>query len=509
MNRMKKIVVWLLVLTLLLGLSACAKSSEKPQTTPPEQQPTEEKTDENNVEQPAEPETEREHVTLKFYQRVSEQPDQEVVFAELNKYFEEEFHTTVEWQFLGGTYNDKISVIINSGEEYDACFTSDWKNPYLTNVSRGAFLDLTDMLADYPDLYQTIPEDFWEAVKVDGRIYGVPNQQIAARSPALVLNNEYMNAFGWTAEDMGKVEKLLDLEEYAQFCLDQYGAKFYGVEAANMAQYCGYETLNGPAGAVAIKIGDPEAKVVNLYETEEFKNLCQEMAELYAKGLTNPELLLDTSLANNEIMAGRVSGYIKGTYKPGGSEYATSQYSLPLTMAALGEPILTTSGITATMWGISTTSKHPDRALEIIEALETDPYVLMTIAFGLEGVHYDIVDGFMVKRPDSGYSVQDWSFGNVFLGMPEQGTPADVWTQTAELNASADRSVLLGFSYSIDNVEAEATNISNVYATYMAVITGELPVEETLEEFNSKLKVAGIDDVIADAQAQIDAFLGK
>ena len=36
-----------------------------------------------------------------------------------------------------------------------------------------------------------------------------------------------------------------------------------------------------------------------------------------------------------------------------------------------------------------------------------------------------------------------------------------------------------------------------------------MPVEETLTAFLDKLNSAGIDVVIADAQAQVDAFLGK
>lgn len=67
----------------------------------------------------------------------------------------------------------------------------------------------------------------------------------------------------------------------------------------------------------------------------------------------------------------------------------------------------------------------------------------------------------------------------------------------------------MGFSYSISNVEAEATNVSNTVESYLSVTTGELPVEDTLKEFNEKLKIGGIDTMIADAQAQIDAFLGK
>ena len=45
-----------------------------------------------------------------------------------------------------GDYTQKMSVIINSGEDYDLAFTCSWAGDYLGNSRKGAFLELNDML---------------------------------------------------------------------------------------------------------------------------------------------------------------------------------------------------------------------------------------------------------------------------------------------------------------------------------------------------------------------------
>ena len=133
-----------------------------------------------------------------------------------------------------------------------------------------------------------------------------------------------------------------------------------------------------------------------------------------------------------------------------------------------------------------------------------------TISYGIEGVHYEVIDGFAQSIDGAGYAPAcSWAFGNVFLTTPYVGQPADVWEQTKKLNEEATVSNLIGFSYSNTNVQSEITNVTSVSKEYIGIITGQMPVEETLTAFLDKLNSAGIDVVIADAQAQVDAFLGK
>ena len=89
------------------------------------------------------------------------------------------------------------------------------------------------------------------------------------------------------------------------------------------------------------------------------------------------------------------------------------------------------------------------------------------------------------------------------------GQPADVWPETARINAEADVSQLIGFTADISNVEAEVTNCTSAFEEYKILLSGSVDVETNLAAFNEKLELAGIDTICAELQAQVDAFLGK
>lgn len=494
----RRLISMLLVVAMVLALCACG---------------TNQGTTESTGDNAASENNEREAVTLKFYTLVTEQADQDAVFEELNKYLQEKLNTTIEWHFLGGEFSDKINVIINSGEEYDACFTSNWTNDYLTNVAKEAFVDISGMLADYPALYESMPEGFWEAVTVNGGIYGVPNQQIAARQIALNAPTEFLEGTGYTIEQLAAAESLLDVVDYLQAAKDQYGAMFGGVDMSQVAYYLGYEMVNSVFSGAAVKYGDAECKVVNLYETEEFKQLCKELVEIYNLGLFDEQNAIDSDYAFSQRSAKRVSLIYTGTMKPGGDIEESNKWGYSMAAGGYGTAYLTTGGIIATLWGISQTSEHPDRVLEVLELFATDEYAMNLISYGIEGVHYEFTDDSKttIRSIDgAGYAPSmSWALGNVFKTHVYEGQPADVWEQTAELNAGAEVSPLMGFTYSVENVALETTNVETVVRTYTALMTGTVDVDSTIENLLADMEVAGIDTIIEDAQAQIDAFLAS
>ena len=214
----------------------------------------------------------------------------------------------------------------------------------------------------------------------------------------------------------------------------------------------------------------------------------------------------------SQRMAKKLSAYYSGTYKPGVEEEDSLRVGYEDKVATVGiDPYISTSSVIATMFGISTTSEHPEETLKYLELLNTDPYAMNLISYGIEGKHYEKVDDNTIKTlSDSGYSHgMSWALGNVFNTYVLEGQPADVWEQTKELNDSAKTSPLLGFSFDPDPVATEITNISTVVKQYESLAGGELRVEETNAEFVEQLKVAGVDTVIEEMQKQVDEFMEK
>ena len=79
-----------------------------------------------------------------------------------------------------------------------------------------------------------------------------------------------------------------------------------------------------------------------------------------------------------------------------------------------------------------------------------------------------------------------------------------------EFNKNAKPSLALGFVFDSSPVADQVTACSNVYAQYyLPLINGEVDIDEILPVFQQALHDAGIDDIIAEKQAQLDAWLAS
>ncbi len=80
----------------------------------------------------------------------------------------------------------------------------------------------------------------------------------------------------------------------------------------------------------------------------------------------------------------------------------------------------------------------------------------------------------------------------------------------ADSNKAAKASLALGFNFDSTPVADQITACSNVIAQYyLPLINGEVNADEVLPVFQKALKDAGIDAVIAEKQAQLDAWLAS
>ena len=93
--------------------------------------------------------------------------------AKVNEYLGEKIGVNIEMEVVPwGDWDPRRSVIVNTGGDYDIVFGN--MNVYANDVKLGAYLDLSEYLKNTPELYNSMPEEYWDAMEVDGKIYGVP-----------------------------------------------------------------------------------------------------------------------------------------------------------------------------------------------------------------------------------------------------------------------------------------------------------------------------------------------
>ena len=79
-----------------------------------------------------------------------------------------------------------------------------------------------------------------------------------------------------------------------------------------------------------------------------------------------------------------------------------------------------------------------------------------------------------------------------------------------QFNKDTLKTKAFGFCFDTSNVVDQYTACSNIRDKYFkALISGSVDIDSTLEQMNSELEAAGLADIIAEKQAQLDAFLAE
>jgi putative aldouronate transport system substrate-binding protein len=138
-----------------------------------------------------------------------------------------------------------------------------------------------------------------------------------------------------------------------------------------------------------------------------------------------------------------------------------------------------------------------------------DPELFNLMSYGIEGKHYTKVsDGLIKKIDNAGYWMDSgWEYGNMFNSFRTSSTQPKWYPAGPDKNTAAIPSKLLGFSFDPSNVKSElAQTASVVDEFYAGLITGIADPDTTLPTMNAKLKKAGLDNILAEMQKQIDAW---
>lgn len=451
-------------------------------------------------------------VTLTWYQPVfSGVPaDLQLVNDEVNKQTLEKINAKVNMNFIPfGEYENKMSMVLASGEAADICFTANWANNFSQNVAKGAFLPLDDLLSKYaPKTKASISDNIWQAVKVSGKIYAVVNQQILAWADGWVLRKDMVDKYNF---DITSIKKYEDIEPFLKAVKD--GEKdVIPLEARYLMQnnqMAGYECLLGQYLPGAVNLSGGELKVVNQWETPEYKEWFKINREWYLKGYIQKDAgnLKDVSAYEK---AGKYAAIPNGVIIPGGeADLKASKGGFDYVMTSYTDRLLMNSSVMGTLMAIIKSSENPERAMMFLEMLNSDQKFFNLIAHGVENTHYKkISDNQIEAIKDSKYDPnQSWSFGNSFLSYYLPGQKVGLWDDQISLNNNAKPAPTLGFPANTEPIKSEIAQCQAVGDQYlMGLWTGSIDTEKYLPEFLDKLKKAGSDKIVAEMQKQLDAW---
>jgi putative aldouronate transport system substrate-binding protein len=276
------------------------------------------------------------------------------------------------------------------------------------------------------------------------------------------------------------------------------------------------------SGTVAGCVFGDSGKVVNLYESEQFLKYINLMHDWYLKGYLPKDMATSTSAAPELATAGKLFSTV-GSYADasGGPDVGKLWQALTgknIDGKSIGTFYMDTSAVSLSMC-VSSTSANPDAAVKLLNIIYTDPFVVNTIMFGIEGEDYVKVSDHVVKFPDGldantvpytaylcsgviGSQSLQWAMA------PQTEESYNTVLATIAMTKTAERSPYFGFAFDPTNVINEMTAITNVVKQYYPGLeSGSLDPAETMPQFVQALKDAGIDKVIAEKQTQLDAWM--
>ena len=433
----------------------------------------------------------------------------------LNAYSAEKIGVTCEYKYMNET---QIALATQTGEYFDIAFTCDWWNDYATNVAAGMFRELTDDLANYPALKDSIVDLAWEGVKVNGGIYAIPHMKDIGYEVFWILNSDYfLNQKGFEKDQFitfDGIEKYF--EAYKADHPDDYPFKMSKggitswkncvVDWLNMDYLIGLEwEAQGT---------ENEHTVKSAFEIPAFVNRIKKIHEWYEKGYINPDAAVTESMPRAQ------AGVVQSGQGWFGAETVWANViKKPIYISRYDGAFLSTSSIRGSMTAVSSFSEHPQEALKLIELMNTDPWYRETARYGIEGKHYTRNEDGTVTKTELGQNnmkVNAYGQGHYTLGaleaspFPEVPTDIHQWEKTMANYEHATLSAAMGFTPDLTPVETQCLAIKSVIEEYMPELqTGTSDPDVAIPEILGRLNEVGLQDVIAEIQNQLNTFLGK
>jgi len=491
----------LATLTLTLLVTGCGSNTNEPPTTPT-----------NNESVTSNSELKPVNLVV-AYPTVQDQQDLLLVQDELSKITKEKINATVKLLPIGfGAYSQQKTLMLSANDQVDLMISG--LGTISQDVAKGLYLELDDLLESKgPGIKEafdsSIGADYLDAVKIEGKIYGIPVIRNVAQDYTIAMRKDLVEKYDI---DISKIKTLDDLDPVFQV-IKENEPDVTPIAKSNTSVLSVLSGINAEqlGDGTSLSTQDSGFKVVNWFETEENAYLLNIARRWYQAGYIDKDSALSTETGFNLMKAGKVFSYpnLVDPWFTEDSSTGRETVLVHLKAAPVG-----TSSLNSFMWSIAKNTVEEERAMMLLELLYTDKDVVNLFNFGIEGKHYVKVSDDIIDFPEgvnatnsTYYPAQIWMFGNSLLTYHFKGEDPEVHQKSIEASKNAVKSRILGFNFVSDPVKTEIAAVTNVLNQYqVALETGMVDPATKVPELNKQLKAAGIEKIIAEKQKQLDAW---
>ncbi len=450
--------------------------------------------------------------------------DNAMVLEELNKISREKIGVEVDIQYFT---NDQLQNSIQTGEVFDMYYTCSWYNNFNVAVSNKLFANIADHVKEWtPELYATMPEKVWELAKSsDGGLYAIPVKKDYCPENFIVYPADKAKELGFDIPD--HIDAWDELTDFLVAWKETLPENEYPVMVGGNPP--GMETsfdFIDRTPMIGVLFGTTE--VVSVFEDPAIMERYRTMNKWYELGLVNPDAaqLTEDAIDDSHQHLNFVQAWDGYDYSVG--------YGYNCEMTRYSGPFLSTDGVQGSMNAFSITLENdPERfeaAMKYQELVNTDKLYRDTLRYGVQGYHWNYVTeeqnpacaGGVLKTQVGTDNYGPWAFSQgsyslaSILVSQEQvdGTAKapvmNQWDLYFANCENAEVSAICGFTFDSSKWTsnyAEITAIKDEY--YKNFASGTVCIDDVYDEMMEKMNAAGLQDIIEDAQAQLDAYLAS
>lgn len=514
---MKKAIALLLALTMLVAVfAACGSTStesSKTESSTTESSTTEEsKTEESKTE-----ESTGETVKMVYLIPGDEPVEMARGLADVNaKMAADGVGVEVELRYIAwDVWDQKINLMLSTGENFDMFHVMNDRVTIANYASRQALADLTEVFNTYGEnIIANCPELAIRSGQVGDKQYGIPAFWVeSALCHQGLIRTDILKKYGvetvpttWDelTEAFQTVMANWDGNQKPYLPLvgtSQVGGYFFNSDN----DYVLYENM--------IYVNQ-DGTITNYFATDTFKESCERARDWYEKGLINPDVLTVTSdQMNNQLNTGDwlVHAGTIGDI----TSLKTNYPDLTVDDFAWVDFDTTTPEIrpygTRNMQAVPLSSEHPEAAVKFVNWIYANEDNFNLFHFGTEGVDYNKLDDGAYEVIANEKGVSDWKFdtwmtGNINYILLNGNAPVPTNEHLYQIDETAVDGIAALMTFDASSVQTQVADVNTQISALIAPMAcGVVKYEDGIDEALSMLEKAGINDIVAEFQAQFDA----
>lgn len=511
MKNIKKFLALILALALIItAFSGCQGGSETSGTASGESG----NTSEANSGETAALDTSEEVELVMYF--ISDRPGKyDEVEANFNEIFKEKLNCTLKTEWIAWSdYANKYPLLFSSGEKFDLAYMATWLG-LSSYATKGAFMALDELWPTYaPNNYALQSETALTQATIDGHLYLMPS--------LLATYSAYGPYYRTVFEDgaavyEGEVTNWEEYEAYMEWVQENtsisqpYQLYSSGLEVDDVYyQSMGQYPIRGTSWLSVDPYADTFTLIPN-YENEYTMDYLEMTKRWSDKGFWSKSALSDTdstkvqngiaatAIHNVDTYQGRYIDSPEWEFKY--TNFVKDVSNLPFTQDACVIP---------------STCENPERALALWDLITTDEEAFRAFNYGIEGTTYQITEGQIetINTDDYGTGTGMWAARNTEFALDPFGAPDVIpemkaeWDEYIESVGNHQSQYLSGWIPDTTSIQTEYAAVTNVVQQYWWPLecgfTEDL--EAGLKEYTEQMKAAGVDKVIEELQAQLDAY---